>query len=168
MHTIGQLYDQYYKPLREVDTLKEKWQTKANEISKLFNVRRPSIKINTRIDARGKYRRLTQTIQMGKQSDEQTLLHEMAHHITFERFGRQGRPHGRKFKGILWAVVNKHYPNPADYSWDNEYSSVKKYGKKRIAKKSYEPCPLQEIRVFEDGTKTYSCSKCPTLKTCEN
>jgi predicted SprT family Zn-dependent metalloprotease len=133
-NSISQLYDRYYKPLKEVDALKEKWQTKANEISTLFNVHRPVIKINTRYDARGKYRRRDRVIVMGKKSERDTLLHEMAHHITFERFGRLKQSHGRKFKGILWAVVNKLLPSPAEYRWQYEYSSVKSYGEKKLAK----------------------------------
>lgn len=135
--TISQLYDRYYAKQKQADALLIEWQSKANALAEVFNVHRPIVKFIR--GCRGYYRRSKRLVCIGKNAwrgVETTFLHEIAHHITFERFGNLKQHHGRKFKGILWAVAEKHYGNPSDYSWCNEYPSVKQYAKKKFVKAS--------------------------------
>ena len=129
---IHQLYDQYYKDTKQLGMLQAFWQGQANQVSQDFSIHRPIVRISTRTQ-KGRYRGSTRTIIIGEhcwRGIDKSFYHEIAHHITRERFGMV-KSHGRQFKRILWQVVNKYCPN---YTWDNEYTSVKHYAEKKFAK----------------------------------
>jgi hypothetical protein len=47
------------------------------------------------------YRQWDQTIRMRVPVRPESLLHEIAHHLVYERFGSKIEPHGAEFVGIL-------------------------------------------------------------------
>lgn len=67
---------------------------------------------------------------------EDTILHESAHAIVWERFSKSCRPngqgpHGDTFRNILLELITAWYGDPKLYSWRLEYKGVMKWGQKQ-------------------------------------
>ena len=119
-----------------------------------------------------------------------TLLHELAHLLTFEKFGNRVASHGREWKtifGHLLAQFVEHRVFPEDvtrallYSISNPAASscadapllriLRQYDKKNGATKFVEELPLRSCfkthdgRVFRKGEKLRTRFQCIELAT---
>jgi hypothetical protein len=55
---------------------------------------------------------------------ERTLVHEVAHHIQFSKYGRPVQHHGKQFFAILSEVIKFHFVDPKLYEWCVEYDTI--------------------------------------------
>ena len=119
-----------------------------------------------------------------------TLLHELAHLVTFEKYGRKAGPHGKEWKhefGVILKefVLQKVFPpdvettlmkslkNPAASSCGDEklLRVLKNYDKKKEGVSLLEELPAGQIfkikgnRTFEKGEKIRKRFKCKELAT---
>lgn len=119
-----------------------------------------------------------------------TLLHELAHLLTFEKFDRHVQSHGREWKMIYSQLLdqflkNKIFPadiekellsslrNPAASSCaeDDLLRVLRKYDKKESHYHLLEELPFQTIfrikdgRIFQKGEKLRKRYKCKEVKT---
>jgi len=120
--------------------------------------------VNERITRHGDYRRLpngqhqiTVNVNLNKYRFLVTLIHEIAHLVAFQKFGRAIKPHGREWKQTfqrlmlpfirpevfpsdILPVLARHFKNPRASSDTDAYLSV--------ALKRYDP-ENDKIFVFE-------------------
>ncbi len=119
-----------------------------------------------------------------------TLLHELSHLLTFERFGRRVQPHGREWKTIFGQLLQQFITNnvfPADIekelllSLDNPAASscaeagllkaLRNYDQKGNNQHLVEELPPHSLfktkdgRVFQKGEKLRKRIKCKEIAT---
>lgn len=119
-----------------------------------------------------------------------TLLHELAHLLTFEQFGNKVQAHGREWKAIYAQLLsqflkNKIFPvdierellvslkNPAASSCaeDDLLRALRKYDAKESHHRLVEELPgntlfsINDGRIFQKGEKLRKRYKCKELKT---
>jgi len=119
-----------------------------------------------------------------------TLLHELAHLLTFEKYGRRAQPHGREWKTIFGQLLQQFLNNrifPPDIekelllSLDNPAASscaeagllkaLRNYDKKEKNQYMVEELPphglfkLKDGRVFQKGEKLRKRFKCKEIAT---
>lgn len=73
----------------------------------------------------------------GKRTTEVRLLHEFAHHLADERQLARGLPidgHGNAYKSALWDAVIIYFQDATRYPWSTEYTTVRAYGERRLAR----------------------------------
>lgn len=152
--------------------------------------------VNERKTRHGDYRRMphgghqiTVNANLNKYRFLITLVHEVAHLLAFEKFGRQIKPHGREWKHVfqklmlpflrpeifpsdLLPVLARHFRNPAASSDTDAHLSV--------ALKSYDPendknyvfeVPHGSIfriyngKIFKKGARRIKRYECVEVKT---
>ena len=81
---------------------------------------------------------------LNKQYANDSILHELAHHIDFTTNRREWRTvkikkggvkmlyHDEHFFEILWELATDFYGNPKKYTWDVELLLIKKMYQKRV------------------------------------
>lgn len=119
-----------------------------------------------------------------------TLLHELAHLLTFEQFGRNVQSHGREWKNIYAHLLdqflkNKTFPDPIEkellLSLRNPAASscaedglirvLRNFDKKEDHHRLVEEIPLNSLfktydgRIFQKGEKLRKRFKCKEVKT---
>lgn len=119
-----------------------------------------------------------------------TLLHELAHLLTFEKHGRSVQPHGREWKTIFGVLLqqfllHKIFPpdvekelmlslhNPAASSCAEEglIKVLRKYDNKAPGQRLLEELPhhrlfsIKDGRVFQKGEKLRKRFKCKEIST---
>lgn len=62
---------------------------------------------------------------------ENVLIHEFAHLLSFNRYGDKGIGHNEYFRICLVAVIKAWYNDIDQYQWNCEYKSIKKWYNKR-------------------------------------
>ncbi|ATA88528.1 SprT-like domain-containing protein [Capnocytophaga stomatis] len=118
-----------------------------------------------------------------------TLIHEIAHLLAFEKFGRQIKPHGNEWKytfrmlmlpfispsifpSQLLGIVANHFKNPAASSDIDPVLSIalKDFDKEEVTSFVFE-LPIGAIfrtkdgRVFQKGKRRIKCYECIEIKT---
>ncbi|MBS1550010.1 MAG: SprT-like domain-containing protein [Bacteroidetes bacterium] len=73
---------------------------------------------------RGKAHRISVNSNLNKYNFLITLLHEMAHLVTFEQFGNRVQPHGREWKNIFSSIL-AHFTGKGYFPSDIEASLLK-------------------------------------------
>lgn len=119
-----------------------------------------------------------------------TLLHELAHLLTFEQFGRNVQSHGREWKNTYARLLdqflkNKTFPDPIEkellLSLRNPAASscaedgliriLRKFDTKETHHRLVEEIPLNSLfkthdgRIFQKGEKLRKRFKCREIKT---
>lgn len=155
--------------------------------------------VNERVTRHGDYRRLpngkhqiTVNVSLNKYRFLITLIHEIAHLIAFEKFGRRIKPHGLEWKHTfqhlmlpfirpeifpsqLLPLLARHFRNPkASSSTDAHLSIALKQFDKQHTDKSYVfELPLNSVfriyngKLFKKGNrriKRYECVEVATGK----
>ncbi|MFI8605922.1 SprT-like domain-containing protein [Cellulophaga baltica] len=155
--------------------------------------------VNQRVTRHGDYRRLpdgshkiTVNASLNKYRFLITLVHEIAHLVAFEKFGRQIKPHGlewkRTFQGLMLPFIHpdvfpnkvlplvaNHFRNPsASSDTDARLSLALKQYDEQLKENSYVfEIPIGSIfrihngRIFKKGNrkiKRYECSELATGK----
>ena len=152
--------------------------------------RRKSVLGDYRHAHNGKGHRISVNGDLNKYSFLITLLHETAHLITFEKYGRKARPHGAEWKMCFGKILQefmdkKIFPadvettlfqslkNPAASSCADEklLRALKNYDIKKPGVHFVENIPLGEKfktpdgRIFETGEKIRKRFKCREVAT---
>ncbi|WP_282165981.1 SprT-like domain-containing protein [Cellulophaga baltica] len=155
--------------------------------------------VNQRVTRHGDYRRLpdgshkiTVNASLNKYRFLITLIHEIAHLVAFEKFGRQIKPHGlewkRTFQGLMLPFIHpdvfpnkvvplvaNHFRNPsASSDTDARLSLALKQYDEQLKENSYVfEIPIGSIfrihngKIFKKGNrkiKRYECSELATGK----
>ncbi|ADV48079.1 SprT-like domain-containing protein [Cellulophaga sp. E16_2] len=155
--------------------------------------------VNQRVTRHGDYRKLpdgshkiTVNASLNKYRFLITLVHEIAHLVAFERFGRQIKPHGlewkRTFQGLMLPFIHpdvfpnkvlpliaNHFKNPsASSDTDARLSLALKQYDEQLKENSYVfEIPIGSVfrihngRIFKKGNrkvKRYECSELATGK----
>jgi hypothetical protein len=105
----------------------------------------PAVALRWRRMRGGRYHSLHRAIAMGPLGNEDTVLHEFAHHLdrmtNRRRYsrpyannpairGKQGR-HDVPFRAALVRVATAWYGDPARYGWTYEYAAVSTWWRQR-------------------------------------
>jgi hypothetical protein len=119
-----------------------------------------------------------------------TLLHELAHLLTFEQFGNRVQAHGREWKGIYGKLLEQFIQNkvfPADIEWellrslknpaatscaeDGLIRVLRKYDDAKSDHRLVEEIPENGLfrcddgRIFKKGERMRKRFKCIEVKT---
>lgn len=166
--------------------------------SELIRINGVHLKIvNERITRHGDYRRLangqhqiTVNVSLNKYRFLITLVHEIAHLVAFEKFGRSIKPHGLEWKRTfqflmlpfirpevfpsnILPLLARHFKNPkASSSTDANLSiALKKYDVKEFTKSYVYELPIGSIfriyngKLYEKGNKRVKRIECIELTT---
>lgn len=97
----------------------------AGRIAAHFGVSCPNV--NTRASGTGGHYKWTkQEIYIGQRTVwpmEATLVHEMAHHISYTKYHAKG--HGETFQRVLLEVIRAWYKDDNLYPWNLEYPAIR-------------------------------------------
>ncbi|MEO0571232.1 MAG: SprT-like domain-containing protein [Bacteroidota bacterium] len=154
--------------------------------------------VNHRVTRHGDYRRLpngqhqiTVNATLNKYRFLITLVHEIAHLVAFERFGRHIKPHGKEWKRTfqelmvpfirpeifpnqLLPLIAKHFKNPKASSSTDAHLSIalKGYDEIQHTEKSYVfELPLDSVfriyngKIFKKGNKRIKRYECMEMAT---
>jgi hypothetical protein len=153
--------------------------------------------VNERVTRHGDYRRMpdgahriTVNASLNKYRFLITLVHEIAHLVAFEKFGRRIKPHGREWKQTfqymmlpfirpeifptqLLPLLAKHFQNPkASSSTDTKLSIALKAFDQEATDKTYIfEVPLGSVfkiyngKVFKKGNKRVKRYECVEVAT---
>ncbi|MEM8927781.1 MAG: SprT-like domain-containing protein [Bacteroidota bacterium] len=154
--------------------------------------------VNHRVTRHGDYRRLangqhqiTVNVTLNKYRFLITLVHEIAHLVAFERFGRRIKPHGKEWKRTfqelmvplirpeifpnrLLPLIARHFKNPkASSSTDANLSiALKAYDELQHTEKSYVfELPFGSVfriyngKLFKKGNKRIKRYECLEMGT---
>lgn len=153
--------------------------------------------VNERVTRHGDYRRMpdgrhqiTVNATLNKYRFLITLVHEIAHLVAFEKYGRRIKPHGSEWKhtfqhlmlpfirpeifpGRLLPLLARHFKNPkASSSTDAQLSIALKEYDERHSDKSYVfELPLGSIfrlyngKLYKKGNKRVKRYECIEMKT---
>lgn len=155
--------------------------------------------VNERVTRHGDYRKMldgrhqiTVNASLNKYRFLITLIHEIAHLVAFEKYGRHIKPHGKEWKHTFQQLMlpyirpeifpmrllphlAKHFKNPkASSSTDASLSIALKSYDERLSERSYVfELPLGSVfkiyngKMFKKGrkrVKRYECTEIPTGK----
>ena len=153
--------------------------------------------VNERITRHGDYRRMpdgkhqiTVNASLNKYRFLITLVHEIAHLVAFEKYGRAIKPHGREWKhtfqhlmlpfirpeifpGNLLPLLAKHFRNPkASSSTDANLSiALKRYDEQHTDKSYVFELPLGSVfrlyngKLYQKGNKRVKRYECIEMTT---
>lgn len=121
-----------------------------------------------------------------------TLLHEIAHLLTYEKWGNKVQPHGKEWKALFGQllaqfITNKifpediekelvatlHNPGASSCADENLMRVLRRYDKKKEGQMLVEEIPLHALFEMKDGTifkkgerlrKRYRCEEVKTRK----
>lgn len=164
----------------------------------LIRVNRVHLKIvNERVTRHGDYRKrndgkhqITVNASLNKYRFLITLIHEIAHLVAFEKFGRQIKPHGTEWKRTfqylmlpfirpevfpskLLPLLARHFKNPKASSSTDAHLSIalKQYDEQKSDKTYVFELPLGSVfriyngRLFKKGNKRTKRYECVEVKT---
>lgn len=184
-----------------MDTILEKYlpQHAVEPCLKLIQVTRVNLKVvNERVTRHGDYRRLssgehqiTVNANLNKYRFLITLIHEIAHLVAFEKYGRRIKPHGNEWKhtfqhlmvpyirpeifpSALLPLLAKHFKNPKASSGTDAHLSIalKRFDVETDKTYVFE-LPINSVfriyngKCFKKGnkrTKRYECLELATGK----
>lgn len=153
--------------------------------------------VNERVTRHGDYRKrndgkhqITVNASLNKYRFLITLIHEIAHLVAFEKFGRQIKPHGTEWKRTfqylmlpfirpevfpskLLPLLARHFKNPKASSSTDAHLSIalKQYDEQKSDKTYVFELPLGSVfriyngRLFKKGNKRTKRYECVEVKT---